>query len=252
MRSTAKWCVLVALVIGRSNIPHANVQSGWLTSWRRMERRTGSDTTSSAEVEELGIGAGHAKYVEAMTSQSYRRQLSKVASYLDALDRAEPAVPVEERVVAALGPKALRLAAERSAGAHPYNVTPEHTADARAALGPGPLLATEQKVFFGIEPDVAQAVARRTLAIYLDLPNYVNNLLRYGFSEHDFAGEGSDRLVDGLAAWGKDDTVAARARAHVDAGADHAVLQVLSTEPPGLPRAAWRRTAEILVASPTG
>jgi probable F420-dependent oxidoreductase len=197
----------------------------------------------------LGIGAGHAKFVESMTSQAYRKPLSKVVAYLDALDRAERPVPVGERVVAALGPKALRLAAERSAGAHPYNVTPQHTADARAALGPAPLLATEQKVFLGTDPDVARSVARRRLATYLELPNYVNNLLRYGFSESDFAGDGSDRLVDGLVAWGDDATVATRVRAHLDAGADHVVLQVLSTEPPGLPRAAWRRTAEILVAS---
>jgi probable F420-dependent oxidoreductase len=199
----------------------------------------------------LGIGAGHARFVESMTSQAYRKPLTKVASYLDALDRAERPVPVGERVVAALGPKALRLAAERSAGALPYNVTPEHTADARAALGSGPLLATEQKVFFGTDPDVARSVARRRLAVYLDLPNYVNNLLRYGFSERDFAGDGSDRLVDGLVAWGDDDTVAARVRAHLDAGADHVVLQALSTEPPGLPRTAWRRAAEIVAASRT-
>ena len=198
----------------------------------------------------LGIGAGHARYVEATTSQTYRKPLSKVASYLDALDRAEPPVPAGERVVAALGPKALRLAAERSAGTHPYNVTPEHTADARATLGPGPLLATEQKVFLGTDPEVARSVARSTLAIYLDLPNYVNNLLRYGFSEDDFAGSGSDRLVDALVAWGDGAAVAARARAHLDAGADHVVLQVLSTET-GLPRAAWRSTAAALAASPT-
>jgi probable F420-dependent oxidoreductase len=196
----------------------------------------------------LGIGAGHAKFVDEMTSQTYRKPLSKVASYLDALDRADRPVPVGERVVAALGPKALHLAAERSAGAYPYNVTPEHTADARAALGPEPLLATEQKVFLGSDPDIARSVARRRLAIYLDLPNYVNNLLRYGFSESDFTDNGSDRLVDGLVAWGHDDTVAARLRAHLDAGADHVVLQVLSTEPPGLPRTAWRHTAEVVAA----
>jgi probable F420-dependent oxidoreductase len=198
----------------------------------------------------LGIGAGHGKFVDAMTSQTYRKPLSKVASYLDALDGADRPVPAGERVVAALGPKALRLAAERSAGAHPYNVTPEHTADARAALGAGPLLVTEQKAFLGTDPDVARSVARRTLAIYLDLPNYVNNLLRYGFSESDFAGDGSDRLVDGLVAWGDGDTVAARLRAHLDAGADHVVVQALSTEPHGLPRAAWRQTAAILATSP--
>lgn len=196
----------------------------------------------------LGLGVGHAKLVEKTTSQTYRKPLSKLAAYLDALDRADPPVPVGERVVAALGPKALRLAGERSAGAHPYNVTPEHTADARIALGPEPLLATEQKIVLSTDPHVARSVARRRLAIYLDLPNYVNNLLRYGFTESDFADEGSDRLVDGLVAWGDDDTVAARVRAHLDAGANHVVLQVL-TDPPGLPRTAWRHTADILLSS---
>jgi probable F420-dependent oxidoreductase len=199
----------------------------------------------------LGIGAGHAQLVEAQTAQTYRKPLSKVAAYLDALDRADPPVPVGERVVAALGPKALRLAAERSAGAHPYNVTPEHTADARATLGAGPLLAPEQKVFLGTDPDEARSVARRRLAMYLELPNYLNNLRRYGFSESDLAGPGSDRLVDGLVAWGADDTVAARVRAHLDAGADHVAVQVLSTEPSGLPRAAWRRAAGALATAPT-
>lgn len=196
----------------------------------------------------LGIGAGHAKFVEAMTDQLYRKPLSKVASYLDALDQADPPVPADDRVVAALGPKALRLAGERSAGAHPYNVTPEHTADAREILGPEPLLATEQKVFFGADADEARTVARARLAIYLDLPNYVNNLLRYGFTQDDFAGEGSDALVDGLVGWGDDDSVARRVQAHLDAGANHVNLQVLSTEP-GLPRAAWRHTAEVLIGS---
>lgn len=196
----------------------------------------------------LGIGAGHAKFVETTTDQLYRKPLSKVASYLDALDQADSPVPTDDRVVAALGPKALRLAGERSAGAHPYNVTPEHTADAREILGPEPLLATEQKVFFGTDADEARAVARRTLAIYLDLPNYVNNLLRYGFTEDDFTGEGSDALVDGLVGWGDDDSVARRVQAHLDAGADHVNLQVLSTEP-GLPRAAWRHAAEVFVGS---
>jgi probable F420-dependent oxidoreductase len=192
----------------------------------------------------LGIGAGHAKFVEAATSRTYRKPLSEVAAYLDTLDRADPPVPASERVVAALGPKALRLAAERSAGAHPYNVTPEHTATARAALGPAALLAPEHKVVLGTDPEVARTVGRRRVAGYLDLPNYVNNLRRSGFTDADFAGGGSDRLIDALVAWGDDATVAARLREHLDAGADHVVLQVLTAELAGLPRAAWRQAAE--------
>jgi probable F420-dependent oxidoreductase len=198
----------------------------------------------------VGVGAGHAQFVEMMTQQTYRRPLSKVAAYLDALDQADPPVPASERVLAALGPKALRLAAERSLGAHPYNVTPEHTADAREALGPEPLLATEHKVFLGTDPDEARTIARRRLAIYLGLPNYVNNLKRYGFTDDDFADGGSDALVDGLVAWGDDATVAERVQAHLDAGANHVNLQVLSTER-GLPRAAWRRAAEVLMGVPS-
>ncbi|MCU1489802.1 MAG: putative F420-dependent oxidoreductase, partial [Acidimicrobiaceae bacterium] len=147
----------------------------------------------------LGLGVGHAPAVTA-AGQIYDRPLEKLASYLDELDRAEHAVPKSERVIAALRPKALALAGSRAAGSHPYNVPPEHTAKARAALGPGPALIPEHKVFFGSDPSIARAVGRRALAIYLNLPNYVDNLRQFGFDDADFAGVGSDRLVDTLVA----------------------------------------------------
>jgi probable F420-dependent oxidoreductase len=196
----------------------------------------------------LGLGMGHAEIVETTTGQRYVRPLRKMASYLDELDAAEHPVPAGERVLAALGPKALGLAADRSAGAHPYNVTPEHTAGARALLGPARLLAPEQKILLGADPSEARETARRTLAMYLKLPNYVTNLRRLGFDDTDLAGSGSDRFLDALVAWGRPDAVAARVREHLDAGATHVPVQVLTargnTAPP---RAEWRRAAEALL-----
>lgn len=178
----------------------------------------------------LGIGAGHKDPVERTTGQSYDRPYGKVAGYLDELDAAVPPVPAGQRALAALGPRMLGLAAQRTAGAHPYLVTPEHTYLAREVLGAEPLLAPEQKVVLERDPASARETARGTVSRYLSLPNYTNNLLRLGFTEADFAGGGSDRLIDGVVAWGGMDAVAARVREHHQAGADHVCLQVITPE----------------------
>jgi probable F420-dependent oxidoreductase len=195
------------------------------------------------------VAAGHEQLAAAYPGRFLlERPLAKLAAYLDELDSAAAPVPRGERVLAALGPKALALAGRRSAGAHPYNVTTGHTAVARAALGPGPLLAPEQKVYFGEDPGEARAVARRKLARTLELPNYSNNLRRLGMTDEDFAGGGSDRLLDALVAWGSPDTVAARLREHFDAGADHVAVQVIRRgDPAGLPRDEWREAAPALL-----
>ena len=196
----------------------------------------------------LGLGAGHAEMVEPMTGQRYVRPLGKLAAYLDQLDAADPPVPVGHRVLAALRPKALALAAARAAGAHPYLTTPEHTAEASAILGPAAWLAPEQKVILSRDADAARATARRRLEGYLGLPNYVNNLRRYGFDDADFAGGGSDRLVDALVIWGDGAAIDRRVREHLDAGAHHVALQVLPTEGgASLPRVDWRRAAELFL-----
>jgi probable F420-dependent oxidoreductase len=139
------------------------------------------------------------------------------------------------------------LAAQRSAGAHPYLVTPEYTRQARERIGAGPLLAVEQKVVLETDPDRARRIARARLAMYLTLPNYTNNFLRQGFTEDEFADGGSNRLVDGLVAWGELDQILERIVEHHAAGADHVALQVLDSaeyQPTGpLPRAAWRQLA---------
>lgn len=169
----------------------------------------------------LGLGVSHGPAV-ADYSHPYR----KMVGFLDDLDAA--GVPAGERILAALGPKMLALAGERALGAHPYLVTPEHTARARETLGAGPLLAPEQKVVLETDPAAARRIARAALATYLGLPNYVNSLLRLGFTDDDVAGGGSDRLVDALVAWGDAETVAARLDEHHAAGADHVAVQVLT------------------------
>jgi len=185
--------------------------------------------------------------------QRYLRPYEKMAAFLDELDASSPPVPKERRVLAALGPRMLRLAAERAAGAHPYLVTPEHTRRARAILGPRPLLAPEQKVVVETDLVRAQEIGRGGIARYLQLPNYTNNLRRLGFTEEDLAGGGSDALVDALVAWGTPEDIEARVREHHEAGADHVAVQVLTApDAPGLPHEQWRMLAPALAAMADG
>ncbi len=189
----------------------------------------------------LGLGVSHAPLVERMGA-TYEHPLQAMVDYLDALDHAPSPVAPAERALAALGPRMLELARDRSAGAHPYLVTPEHTRFARDILGPGPLLAPEVKVALEQDAGRARALARQHLAIYLQLPNYTNNLRRFGFGDDDLSGAGSDRFVDAVVAWGNGRTVQKRVQEHLDAGADHVCVQLL-TEEAGLPRAGWRELA---------
>ncbi|MDE3075181.1 MAG: LLM class F420-dependent oxidoreductase, partial [Chloroflexota bacterium] len=190
----------------------------------------------------LGLGVSHASVVERAGLQ-YRRPLQKMVSYLDQLDAANPPVPKQERVLAALGPRMLELSRNRSWGAHPYFVTPEHTRRAREALGDGALLAPEQMAVLETDPDKARAVARQSIGMYLAAPNYTSNLLRLGFTQADFADGGSDRLVDAIVAWGDASKILSRVNEHHDAGADHVCIQILSSDRQALPRAAWRELA---------
>jgi probable F420-dependent oxidoreductase len=149
-------------------------------------------------------------------------------------------------VLAALGPKMLRLAAEQTAGAHPYFVPPEHTAIARETIGADSWLAPEQMVVLETDPVVAREIARQHMKVYLDLPNYANNLVRLGYDAEEISGA-SDRVVDAIVAWGDDDAVAERVRAHLDAGADHVCVQVLEADARAIPMDGWRRVADALL-----
>lgn len=149
----------------------------------------------------LGIGVSHAPLIDADRPGRYRKPLAATASFLDGLDAAPQPVPTERRVLAALGPKMLALSATRARGAHPYLVTPEHTASARSTLGEGPLLLPEQSVILCDTAEEARRIGTDWLRAYLALPNYANNLLRSGFSEDDLS-RVSDRLFDAIIAWG--------------------------------------------------
>lgn len=222
----------------------------------------------------LGIGVSHAPMVEGLRGHRYERPVATMRAYLQAMDEAifmaAPPPTEPPRVLAALGPRMLRLAAELAWGAHPYFVPVEHTAMARQTLGPGPLLAPEQAVVLETDPDRARDIARRHTAYYLRLANYANNLRRLGYTEEDLANGGSNRLVDALVAWGTVDTILDRIRAHLDAGADHVSVQVLlpqmpqqavvrvtapgrpdiprGVEPVPLPEREWRELAPALLA----
>jgi probable F420-dependent oxidoreductase len=194
----------------------------------------------------LGLGISHAPMVDRDSPGRYQHPVEVVSTYLDDLDRASPPVPVDERIIAALGSRMLRLARDRSAGTHPYLVTPEHSQLARQAVGAGKVVAPEQAVLLETDPTRAREVGRAHLEIYLRLPNYVNNWRRHGYTDDDFADGGSDRLVDSLVAWGDEGRVVERLKAHHDAGADHVCIQVIGGPASAPPLTEWRRVAEAL------
>ena len=170
----------------------------------------------------LGIGVGHPE-----AGHEYKKPYDALTEYLDKLD--EYGVPKDRRVVAALGPQVLKLSARRSAGAHPYLTTPEHTAAARELIGPDAFIAPEHKVVLTTDAEKARAVGRKALEIYLNLTNYLNSWKRLGFTDEDVAKPGSDRLVDAVVAYGTTDAIAARLKEHLAAGADHVPVQVLTS-----------------------
>ena len=188
----------------------------------------------------LGIGIGHPE-----ATSEYRRPLAAMRGFLDGLDAAPAPPPPQERCLAALRPRMLDLAAERSAGTHSYFVPVEHTRRARARLGPGRLVAPELACVLDSDPDRAKRIARDYAKLYLGLGNYTANLLDLGFTGQDIAGGGSDRLIDAVIPQGGAEQIAAAARGHLEAGADHVCLQPLGEE--GIPRRAWTELARVLL-----
>jgi probable F420-dependent oxidoreductase len=205
--------------------------SGDVISWWQAVPRDRRDRVL------LGLGVSHAPLI----GEAWGRPLATMDEFLDAIDAG--GVPEERLCLAALGPKMLELARRRTAGTHPYLVTPEHTELARTALGDAALYV-EQGVVLETDADAARAAARGALAVYCTLPNYVRSWKRLGFTDDDVTPL-SDRLVDALVAWGDADTIAARVAEHRAAGADHVCLQVL--QPPGspLPRTTWKALAGV-------
>ncbi|MDT5047260.1 MAG: hypothetical protein QOD88_3483 [Mycobacterium sp.] len=192
----------------------------------------------------LGIGIGHPEH-----TQEYRKPYDALVDYLDTLDGAS--VPTSRRVLAALGPKVLALSAERSAGAHPYLTTPEHTAQARELVGNSVFLAPEHKVVLTTDADEARKIGRQTVEFYLGLSNYVNNWRRLGFTDDDVRKPGSDKLIDAVVAYGTPEAIAARLNEHLEAGADHVAIQVLGGWPEDKLLAALGELAGPLGLAPT-
>jgi probable F420-dependent oxidoreductase len=197
----------------------------------------------------LGLGVSHQVMVEAIRGNDYAKPYSAMRDHLDRMDGAlflaAPPTAPPKRVLAALRPRMWQLAAERADGALTYFVPPEHTASARDVLGPDRLLCVEQAVVFETDRARAHEIARTHTRTYTPLPNYTNNLRRFGFDDDDFADAGSDRLVDAIVAWGDMEAILAHIQAHHDAGADHVCIQVIDggTAPPV---AAWRALAHAL------
>ena len=179
----------------------------------------------------LGMGVSHAPMVAGVRKLDYSKPLTRMREYLEGMAEssymAPPPAEPPATLLAALGPKMLELAGSAADGAHPYWTTPEHTATARAAIGPDKLLCVEQKVVLSTDPSEARAAARQSLSMYIGLPNYFKNWFRLGYTEADLADGGSDRLVDGLVAWGTAARIEERVKAHHDAGATHVCVQPL-------------------------
>jgi probable F420-dependent oxidoreductase len=201
----------------------------------------------------LGLGASHPEFAPALGLTAYEKPFTKMVSYLDALDTADPPVPVRQRVLAALGPKMRGLAIERTAGIHSYFVPAAHTRLTRNQAGPDALIAVEHAVVVEESPERAREIARCYTGTYLSLPNYTRNLEKFGFTAVDFENGGSDRLVDAVVAWGCDEQVRDRLAEHLRAGANHVCAQVITPgwdaqkivagDGVGQPRAEWRQLA---------
>ena len=188
----------------------------------------------------LGVGVSHAPLI----GDNWMKPIAKTRTWID--EALAAGLPADAMCVAALGPQMLALSRDRTAGAHPYLVSPDHTAAARAILGASKLLAPEQGVVLESDPAAARALARGAVQFYTSLPNYANNWRRYGFTEEDIATV-SDRLIDGLFAWGGPEHIAARVKAHHDAGADHVCIQVIPANGLEGARHAWRELAKVLI-----
>jgi probable F420-dependent oxidoreductase len=240
----------IMLSAGRELVVATGIANVWARDATSM--MNGARTLAEAFPDRflLGIGVGHAQSV-AKRGHEYRHPLSVMRTYLDAMQHARyvgPPPPTEPPVVlAALGPRMLHLAADKTVGAHPYFVPVDHTSFARGVMGDGPLLAPEQAVVIADDAQEGRGIARTHTRRYLATSNYHNNLLRLGWSADDVAGDGSDDLVDAVVAWGSVDAIQSRVAAHLEAGADHVSVQVLNGLPERLPLEELRRLAPALL-----
>lgn len=225
-----------------SSAPNAAVALGVASIWSpdaavaASEHQRLTETYGHRLVSGFGVSGAPSA---AAVGQAFSTPLKEMNRYFDELDRGTPVLPVRDRIVGALGPRMVALAAERSGGIHPFLVTPESNVRNREIAGPEALIAPHQAVVLETDPDKARAIARRGIGMFIGFPSYQANLRRLGFGDDDLIPGGSDRLIDATVAWGTLDQVDARIREHHAAGADHVALHVL-TERGGLPMAEWR------------
>ena len=225
----------------------SKVATGIISIWRHdaEEMAAGHTGLQQAYGRRMLLGLGVSDPAAAHDAGRPFRPLAEMNDYLDRLDRADTPLPADERILAALSPKLVGLAGRRTAGVHPFMVTPESTAATRELLGAGPQLAPYQAVVLEKDPGTARTAARGFLGAFLAMDHYAKSLRRQGFTDADLADGGSDRLIDGVVAWGDVETIATRLRAHHDAGADHVCLHVLTTTD-GFPRREWRELAALV------
>ena len=232
--------------------PRIGIATGILNIWMHEPAEVAQHRASWSEAWQerflLGLGVSHAPLIDHENPGRYNKPFSKMVEYLDGLDAAETPFPVEARVLAALRPRMLGLARDRTAGIHPYFVPPEHVAKARGIIGADATIGVELAVVLDSDPSTARATARRHTGVYVNLPNYTNNLRDFGFVDDDFADGGSDKLVDAIVAWGSIDAIVQRVAAMRAAGADHVCIQVIRPDDE-LPRADWRELASALVTN---
>ncbi|MFF5408543.1 TIGR03620 family F420-dependent LLM class oxidoreductase [Streptomyces misionensis] len=225
---------------------NTTVATGVLSIWRHTaeEMAAGHARLRKEHGHRVLLGLGVSDAAAAQSAGGKYRPLAALNDYLDRLDEAPEPVPTDERLVAAMGPKLTELAARRSAGTHPFLVTPEFIAGARAILGDGPLLAPYLAVVVDDDPERARTTARGFVSFFIGMGHYAKSLMRQGFSEEDIANGGSDRLIDSVVAWGTVDTINERVQTYLDAGATHVALHAISPRE-GLPRTEWRQLAPL-------
>ncbi len=233
-----------------SSAPSTAVALGVMSIWNpdarvaAQEHQRLTETYGRRLVSGFGVSGAP---TAAAVGQTFSTPLKEMNRYFDELDATSPVLPVSDRIVGALGPRMVALAAERSAGIHPFLVTPESNVTNREIVGPDALIAPHQAVVLETNPEKARAIARRGIGMFIGFPSYQANLRRLGFGDEDLVPGGSDRLIDATVAWGTLDDVSTRIRDHWDAGADHVALHVL-TEHRGLPLAEWRELQSLRVA----
>jgi probable F420-dependent oxidoreductase len=232
--------------------PHSSVVLGVLGIWGQAadkvaSRVAGLDQTYGARTV-VGLGVSDPT-TAANHGQKLGNPIEAMGTYLDGLDAAGTPLPPARRLLGAMGPRMVTLAAERTAGIHPFLVTPQYSANQRAVIGPEPLIAPHQAIVLDTDPDRARTAARAGVGMFIGFPAYRNNLRRLGYSDSDLIPGGSDRLIDGLVAWGGIDDICRRLREHLDAGADHVAVHVLGAE--GIPLAEWREVASVVTSLQT-